>query len=160
MEIHFKLSNIGTRKEIRDKLVRKFLEFPPELYETIYLIVENEMYLTCPGQLNKGIDFVVNANDPIFNTESGRRRRNPSHDDILNDLRLKKNENTILYKIFLSEIESIFECTKEADTDLVFSSGISSNLLIKLIKWLFIEQDITYWTKSGRKMFMDAIRNI
>ena len=66
MEIKFKLSNIGTRKEIREKLVYKFLEFPPELYKPIYLIVEDEMYLTCPGQLNKGIDFVVNANEPVF----------------------------------------------------------------------------------------------
>jgi len=96
----------------------------------------------------------------FFFAKSGSRRRNPSHDDILNDLKLKKQENPILFKQFVTEIESVFECTKEADTNIVFSSGISPNLLIKLIKWLFIEQDITYWTKSGRKMFMNAIREI
>ena len=29
--------------------------------------------------------------------------------------------------------------------------------MLKLAKWLFIEQDVTYWTESGREMLRSAI---
>lgn len=163
MENNFTLSNIGTRKEIRDKLVLRFLEFPCEIYEPIYLWVEDrngcQIYLTCPGQRNKGIDFVVNMGGYHFFNENGRRMKNPTHRAIIEDLQEKKKENETLFEQFFKDIKQVYKCEIEADTDISFSTGIPADLLLKLLKWLFIEQDITYWTKSGRKMFMNSIKD-
>lgn len=36
-------------------------------------------------------------------------------------------------------------------------SGYNSAMIILVIKWFFIEQDIRYWNYSGRNMFMLAV---
>lgn len=160
-KFNFELSNIWTRKEIRDKLVNRFLEFPKEIFQPIYLWVENKngysVYLTCPWQRNKGIDFVINAEWYKFKSKKGKNIKNPSHDNIIQDLVQKKQEDENKFKQFYIEIQQVFECKIEAETNIQFNSGIPADLLLKLLKWLFIEQDITYWTKSGRKMLMKWI---
>ena len=40
------------------------------------------------------------------------------------------------------------------------NNGLSPELILKVIKWLFIEQDIRYWNWSGRKKFMDYIKRV
>ena len=48
-----------------------------------------------------------------------------------------------------------FECQdiKEIEySELHFESGLSPEHILKVIKWLFIEQDIAYWNYSGRNM--------
>jgi len=163
MEEKFQLSNIGTRKEIRDKLVMRFLEFPCEIFEPIYLWVEEKdgysIYLTCPGPRNKGVDFIANMEGYTFYNENGRRAKNPTHPKIVDDLQQKKAEDKEKYNQFFKTIVEVFECKTEADTDIKFNSGIPADLLLKLLKWLFIEQDVTYWTKSGRNMLMNYIKD-
>ena len=34
------------------------------------------------------------------------------------------------------------------------------DMICKCIKWLFIEQDITYWNWSGRNMLYNGIKNV
>jgi hypothetical protein len=51
------------------------------------------------------------------------------------------------------------EVLKNCKSDLNLS-GLPVDALLKLLKWLFIEQDIRDWNYSGRKMLMDAIRKI
>ena len=41
-----------------------------------------------------------------------------------------------------------------------FNSGYSPELILKLVKWLFIEQDIRDWNTSGRAMLMNGINDI
>ena len=38
-----------------------------------------------------------------------------------------------------------------------FQNGLPTDLILKVLKWLFIEQDITYWNRSGRDMFYNSI---
>lgn len=40
----------------------------------------------------------------------------------------------------------------------VFNKGMSVEMLLKVLKWLFIEQDITYWNYDGREMLRRAIK--
>jgi hypothetical protein len=37
------------------------------------------------------------------------------------------------------------------------SVGLPPDQLLYIIKWLFIEQDLTYWNQTGRDMLMRAI---
>ena len=35
--------------------------------------------------------------------------------------------------------------------------GLAPDELLYIIKWLFIEQDVTYWARTGRDMLMAAM---
>jgi hypothetical protein len=39
-------------------------------------------------------------------------------------------------------------------------AGYPVDMVLKLIKWFFIEQDINYWNVSGRNKFMGAVNEI
>ena len=39
-------------------------------------------------------------------------------------------------------------------------NNIQIETILKLIKWLFIEQDITYWNFSGRNMLYKGLKSI
>ncbi len=123
----------------------------------------NRVYLTRPVPLNKGFDFIIHVENYIFLNG----KDNPRHDDIANDLRSKKQENIQAYNIFIQALQDVFECKDPNEIypqyreNLDFlKSGLSPELLLKVIKWFFIEQDIRYWNWSGRNMFMEGIRNI
>ena len=38
--------------------------------------------------------------------------------------------------------------------------GWDYEVLLKLLRWLFIEQDVTYWSGNGREMLYSAILSI
>lgn len=120
------------------------------------------VYLRRPAALHNGFDFVVCVENINFNP-NGRRRCNPTHQDILEDLRSKKAENPREYLKLLHLIEAIYKC-KDIDFStgnlLQFRAGYSSDLILAVLKWLFIEQDIRYWNYSGRDMLWKAIQDI
>jgi hypothetical protein len=41
--------------------------------------------------------------------------------------------------------------------DVKFQSGFSVELILKVLKWFFIEQDIRDWNYSGRGMFKSGL---
>ena len=58
-------------------------------------------------------------------------------------------------EVFMNEIKKIYECNLVDDSEIEtirFSVGLSPEHIIKVLKWLFIEQDIRYWNYSGRGM--------
>lgn len=127
----------------------------------------NRIYLQRPTQLNKGVDFEVRVENVNFRygrygniISTGNR---PSHLDIITDLRNKRQENIAQYQLILRLVERVYNCEHIEDTELVqyvFNTGFSVELIIKVLKWLFIEQDITYWNKSGREMLYRGILDI
>lgn len=120
-----------------------------------------EIYLQRPAQFNNGFDFTLNVSDMNFNPQ-GRRTTRPTHKNIIDDLRLKKSENSELYQQLKAEIDLLFYC-KESMTNwatICFGSGLSVPILLTCIKWLFLEQDITYWNYSGRAMLFDVIQRV
>jgi len=62
----------------------------------------------------------------------------------------------------LTAVRRIWNCEEVngvvADLNL-FSGDVRAERALKLAKWLFIEQDVTYWTESGRHMLRQWIES-
>jgi hypothetical protein len=166
-------SNNGSRNDVRMRVVQKLSE---EIAGTgkgdktsrYTYIVENlsdgkKIYLRRPANLHWGFDFIVCVKGVNFNSNSGRRRNYPSHLDIIKDLKAKASQNSSAYKSLFALIEQVYNCVdidfKEAN-NLGYSNGFSCEMILAVLKWLFIEQDIRYWNYSGRDMLWDSIKSI
>ena len=82
--------------------------------------------------------------------------------DIINDLALKKDDAPRVYSRAKSLIRKVYHCHELNDTEyrgLNFPNGHSIELMLKLLKWLFIEQDVTYWNYSGRAKLYDGLKD-
>ena len=114
------------------------------------------IYLKRPTFLNKGIDFQVWIEK--FDGENDKR---PSHQDIFKDLKLKKSENPKDIPKLIEAIDRVWNCEEPdevlKDLKVNFKEGLSVELILKALKWLFIEQDITYWNYDGRGMLRMVI---
>lgn len=166
----------NNREELRRELIEIFLNEDPgegryELASRNRYIVKyvegKTIYLQRPAQFNNGFDFTLNVTDINFNigylNEKGNQKRattRPGHKHILDDLQLKKEENIDLYLEFKEEIDRIYDCEIPERVDFEFESGYNSEIILECLKWLFAEQDITYWHYSGRRMLYDAINEI
>ena len=74
---------------------------------------------------------------------------------------MKKNENGKEYLKVEKIIRKLYNCRSVSEkeySNLKFQSGVSIEAILKAIKWLFIEQDITYWNWSGRQMLYSALK--
>lgn len=127
----------------------------------------NTIYLKRPTNLNKGFDFEVRVSNVRFKHVSKKGRvshsNRPSHVNILEDLRGKKAENPAQYANLRLLIDRIFNCVEVSPQEyagFTFQTGYPVDMICKCIKWLFIEQDITYWNWSGRNMLYNGIRGI
>lgn len=122
----------------------------------------DKVYLTRPTYL-KGFDFIIH----VENYKFLNGKDNPSHDDIAEDLKMKKQRSPNEYKKILEAIQEVFECKDPDDiygnyqSQLEFvDCGLTSELILKVVKWFFIEQDVTFWNYSGRNMLMNGVKNI
>ncbi|MBP3564050.1 MAG: hypothetical protein J6J77_00270 [Alistipes sp.] len=164
-----------SRESYRRNLILEFLKEEHgssiEVREYNYFVETledgNRIYLKRPTQLNKGFDFEVRVENIYFRygkdgniISTGNR---PSHTDIVNDIKAKKEENIDSYKILRHLIDKIYNCQNvsvEECHSCTFRGEYSVELIIKVLKWLFIEQDITYWNRSGREMLYNGIIEI
>ncbi len=162
------------RNFIRKLLIEMFLtekSGSKKISSKYKYIVENtdigNIYLIRPAQRRWGFDFVVHIENYTFlNSKKGS---NPSHDDILLEIenKLKELDND-LKEIFCEALYKIYLC---ADPDEIINEykflnstnnegKLSIEAILKLLKWLFIEQDIRYWNYSGRNMLFGGIKNL
>jgi len=117
------------------------------------------LFITRPGH-KKNFDFKV---DVITDHGFG----DGSHKKIASDLRHKRKENRRRFEQLLAVIAQIYHCI-ENDVDVLlrknrglarsFRTGGSVETLLKIIKWLFIMEDIVYWNYKGRTMLYDALQ--
>lgn len=160
-------SNKGSRNDVRLRVINEFIkELPGKgagglqskyIYFVETLNSGQRVYLERPANLHNGFDFVVNVENEIFLTEKGLEKNYPAHHHILDDLELKKKESPQKYKELYKLINDIYNCEEITESTLKFDSGYPVDLILKVIKWFFIEQDIRYWNYSGRAMFMDGV---
>ena len=170
-EMDFKIRKYTSREELRKIVVSKFLGEKPGSgtgddasryrYNVETLSDGRRIYLTRPAYLKKGFDFRINVGGTVFQTG----REYPKHDDIFDDLRLKRQENPAMCKRLHQAIERVHNCEDPEDilpeyTDIKFNVGHPVDLILKVIKWFFIEQDIRDWNYSGRQMFKNGIDEI
>lgn len=164
-----KLSVDGTRKEIRNQVIMKFLSEEPGtgkgdkcskyIYEVEKLKNGNKVYLRRPASLNKGVDFTVHIENIKFRAKGIVDM--PSHNDIIEDLRLKLMENPYEYKKVKVIINKLYSCENISESEyskVYFNDGHPIDGILKAIKWLFIEQDVTYWNWSGRAMLYNGLK--
>lgn len=165
-KVDFTVLNSGTRNKVRMRVVKKFSEEIPgtgkgdKASKYIYYVEKlqdnNSIYLTRPAFNCNGYDFVIHVENYIFSN----KKTNPKHSDLIDDLEEKNVKEPSKYKELYILIRLIHECHELDKTDyhsLIFSQGYSTELILKLVKWFFIEQDIRYWNYSGRGMLMQNI---
>lgn len=169
-KITYFFSNEGSRNEVRMRVISKISEEVPgtgrekkaSRYKYYVETLKNgdRIYLQRPANLHNGFDFLVCVENANY-AEEGRKRRNyPKHDDIKNDLNLKKAENPEMYSKLYDILKKVFECNDVLDEEIDtihFESGLPVDHIVKATKWLFIEQDIRYWNYSGRYMTWEII---
>lgn len=156
------------RTELRKKVINLFLKENPgtgkgEFTSRHKYIVkkkgDHEIYLIRPAQFNNGFDFTLNVSNINFNPD-GKATTRPTHQNIIDDLAQKKERNTILYDELKAQIDKTYNCQILDRDGFNFGVGIDSEILLECIKWLFVEQDVTYWNYSGRAMLYNAIQEI
>jgi hypothetical protein len=165
------LSVQGDRFQIREQVVHKFLSEIPGtgngdlcskyIYHVESTYDNKRIILKRPARLNKGFDFEVHVDSTLFGDK--RRSTRPRHVDIHNDLSQKKIESEPEFDKVKKLIEKIYNCQELQESDYInlnFKTGYPIEMILKSIKWLFIEQDITYWNWSGRNMFYSSLKNI
>lgn len=130
-------------------------------YNVETFIDGKKLYLIRPAYMKVGFDFQI----WMENWANNNKDKMPSHKDIVQDLKLKKDENGLFFNILIDGINKVFIC--EDDDRILkrikmkkvsFTNGEKTEVLLKILKWMFIEQDIRYWNYSGRvklKSFID-----
>lgn len=160
----------GDRRVIRRQVIIKFLEEEPGtgtgensskyIYYVERLYDGSRIFLRRPAPLNKGVDFEVNVENIKFRDRG--KVTMPSHADIINDLSCKKEDNGNEYRKVQLIIEKLYNCEMVTDNDyrdISFECGHPIEAILKSIKWLFIEQDVTYWNWSGRAMLYNKLKD-
>jgi len=166
-EIEFILKDLP-REDLRKNTVDKFLSEKGGYWEngikhvTRYkYYVEKirdgrRVFLFRPTFLNKGIDFQV-----WVERMNGSKDERPSHKGVMADLMTKKQENPKNFSLLMDAIDDVWNCEEPDDVlkkyTFSFTKGLEAELLLKILKWLFIEQDITYWNYDGRGMLKIAL---
>lgn len=112
------------------------------------------VYLLRPAGLNKGCDFVVLCENWL-RYKNGRDRP-PRHKDIINAIRQFRKKFPRKLRLLLHCIRLVWDCKPVKQQLAKFSVRDEQRLLAErilgVVRWLFIEQDITYWASSGRAM--------
>ncbi len=156
------------REDLRNKTVLKFLtEKKGYIKDSLKYVTRykyyvetlkdgRRIYLLRPTFLNKGIDFQV-----WLEKYDNEKDKKPSHKGVIEDLLLKHKEKPAEYNNLIKAIDRVWNCEEPdkvlKDYSFSFSKGLSVEALLKILKWLFIEQDITYWNYDGREMLKRAI---
>lgn len=168
----------GNRREMRQSLVDTFLAEEPGTGKGalcsryIYKVDKSHsghvIELHRPAFLNKGIDFTVRCQTVCFNPGKTRWKHVPKHDDLIEILRGIKTSRPRLYRGVKESLQRVYECKRVqnySDLEKFMSPplvngamGCPGDVAVLVAKWLFAEQDITYWNYSGRAMLYSKLR--
>ena len=126
---------------------------------------EKRVYLLRPTWLNKGFDFQVNVEGlvKVVKIAKGATREMPSHGDVMHDLRSKLARRPKDGSVLFDAVCAVYDCgepleiVKKMPGLVGFKEGWPVDQLLYIIKWLMIEQDVTYWLQTGRDMLMSGI---
>lgn len=150
----------STREGLRQKTVIAFLREkagPEKRKVTRYrYIVERlrdkrRIYLARPTK-RCGFDFDV-CIQGLPNREDIRY----TCKEVINDLRNKLLEDPTKFRLLCKAIERVYSCDEpdlviDDYRNLDFQTGEKSETILKIVKWMFIAQDVHYWNHSGRNI--------
>lgn len=122
---------------------------------------EEQLYISRPGH-KKNFDFKVEVKET-------QGIGGGSHGEITEDIKRKEEENQKAFVNFMSAMTEIYDCS-ENDVDVVlgkhpklskvFKSGAKVEVILKIVKWLFIMEDIIYWDNEGRAFLFNFLRYV
>jgi hypothetical protein len=160
----------GDRASIRSQVIMRFITEKPGtgkgdnsskyIYEVETTKDGYTVILKRPARFNKGVDFTVHVEGIRFRQKGTVDM--PNHSDIINDLSRKKENNPLEYEKVKTVILKFYNCQsvkKKEIENIKFFVGYPIEAILKSIKWLFIEQDVTYWNWSGRSMLFSALHD-
>jgi len=165
MDYHIQINLHATdRRAVRLEVLQQFIAEEPGtreeknryIYHAETLTDGSRIILKRPAWKNKGIDFEIWCENFSMN---GRQAR-PSHSDIFEEIQTVLTNHPDCREELFTAIRRVWECENPA---VVLQSLNLLRLdprverLLKLVRWLFIEQDLTYWIASGRWMLRTAI---
>jgi hypothetical protein len=130
-------------------------------YPVENLPLNRELFIARPGH-KKNFDFKVEVTIDMGLGEG-------SHREIATDIRMKKQENTQKFRDLLDAITQVYNCSendidkvlaKYPNLDEAFQKGARVETLLKVLKWLFIMEDIVYWDNEGRAFLFNFLRYV
>jgi len=157
------------RNEIVKKVVNTFIENEYHQkgkgvtfrYPVEKLPNNKYLYISRPGH-KKNFDFKVEITEEMV-VEEGK------HNQIALCLREMKQDNPKKFNVLLEAIEKVFHC-EENDVDRLierythlkqaFQNGVSPESILKIVKWMFIMEDIVYWDVEGRAFLYNYLRYV
>ncbi len=89
-----------------------------------------------------------------------------THNEIKLDFQNKKLESPQEFNDLLDALTTLYNCSENdvdkilanyPDLDKAFQTGAKVDILLKVVKWMFIMEDIVYWNYKGRAMLYNAI---
>jgi len=154
------------RFEIVKRVVTHFIEFEKDKkgrgiefrYPVEDLSIGKKLYIHRPG-VKWNFDFKVEIPSNC-GVEEGR------HDQIAMLLRSIRDSNEIEFNNVWSIISNLYHCKNNnvdamlSETSISQINNISSDVLLKVIKWLFIMEDIIYWHYEGRAFLYNFFRYV
>lgn len=171
-----KINGSLTRHEIVQKVINIFINtehqqrgkgvkfwYPVEQLSANTKLEDTQLFIFRPGGLQKwNFDFKVNVT-----ADMGMGKG--THKDIESDMRSKKSENPEQFKRLLNALNEVYNCS-ENDVDRVleiyhnlqtsFRIGSTVEILFKVLKWMFIMEDIVYWNYDGRAKLYNYLNEI
>lgn len=159
------IDEFKSKKDVREYLLLTFIgeDCQTKLRYFVEKIGEQRIYIERPGRLNKGCDFVIYIENEI--TWQNGNDKPPTHEFIIADLAEKKLQLSVeQWESLIDSIRDIYEVKPFDEAYIKIQdlpqTGLNYELILKLLRWFFIEQDITYWARSGREMLFNAILDI
>ena len=164
-----KIKSSIARHEIVRKVVSTFIstEYNKKRKGVIFkypvedLKDKQQLFIIRPGH-KKNFDFKVEVIKKMGLGEG-------SHKKIASDLRKKMHESQQKTDNLLQAISEVYHCS-ENDVNCVlekypnlkkeFQKGAKVEILLKVIKWLFIMEDIIYWDNEGRAFLYNFLRYV
>ena len=160
------IEQYNTRVLLRNYILNQWmLEDPDTKYRYFVETLKSgkRIYLERPAWLNKGCDFVIIVEELLL-FQNGNDKP-PKHEYLLEDLRFKRaNLTEEQWQELLNSMETIFDLGTYDKAirglDGIPQFGLEYETVLKLLKWFFIEQDITDWNTSGRNMLFNGIQDL
>ena len=163
VELSLDVNHLTDKKEIRVFILKTWLaeEQGTKYRYFVEKLAEGKIiYLERPAQLNKGCDFKIFVEDQWVN-KTNSNDKPPKHERLFEILRELKNSNNSKNK------EQILNCFQKLHSSNFIPKKITIScntqkleLALKLARWFFIEQDVTYWNYNGRDMLFGGIKNL
>ena len=165
IELSISIDQFIDKAAIRNYLLQQWIaENPGTKYRYFVdkLADGSRIYLFRPARLNKGCDFVIHVEN-LFLFQNGNDKP-PSFKDLLNDFAHKSKTLTEAQcESLMDAIQIIYDVGtyQIAIQHLqgVPETGLTFEIILKLLKWFFAEQDLTYWSGAGRAMLLERIKD-